>query len=257
VPYGGGRGIPKGSATEFTEDEYMLTIGKANHMETLVTNHGAIMDMYDPEKRIGLIVDEWGTWYDVEPGTNPGFLYQQSTMRDAMVAALTLNIFNKHADRVHMANIAQLINVLQSVMLTDGAKMIKTPTFHAFKMYKEHQGATLVQSAIDAPKFTFGVEEYTSVSESASVTEDGKVVITLANLDPKNAASISMRVDAMKAAIEKAELLAGEMHAKNDFDDPENVKVEELKIESIDAKDCGTEVAFTLPPVSVAKIVLA
>ena len=118
----------KGSATDFTEEEYRETLKKSLFIDDLVRGHGAIMDRYDPEKRIGLIVDEWGTWYDVEPGTNPGFLYQQSTMRDAMVAGMTLNIFNKHADRVKMANIAQAVNVLQAVVLTDGAQMVLTPT---------------------------------------------------------------------------------------------------------------------------------
>ncbi len=138
----------KGHATGFTQDDYYDTIGKCYFMEQLLTGHSAIMDRYDPDRRVGLIVDEWGTWFDVEPGTNPGFLYQQNTMRDAMVAGVTLNCFNKHAARVHMANIAQLINVLQAVALTDGERMLLTPTFHVFEMYAVHQGAELVESHI-------------------------------------------------------------------------------------------------------------
>ena len=126
----------KGSSTDFDENEYFSTIAKAYKMESIITRHCEIMSRHDPAHRVGLIVDEWGTWYDVEPGTNPGFLYQLSTMRDAVVAALTLNIFNKHADRVKMANIAQTVNVLQSVALTDGEDMVLTPTYYVFKMFK-------------------------------------------------------------------------------------------------------------------------
>ena len=131
-----GKWEQKGSATDFDETEYNSTICKAYRMEELINNHITMMNSVNPQQWVQLIVDEWGTWYDVEPGTNPGFLYQQNTMRDAIVAGLTLNIFNKHADRVKMANIAQAVNVLQSVILTDGDKMVKTPTYYVFKMYK-------------------------------------------------------------------------------------------------------------------------
>ena len=139
----------KGSATDFDENVWCKTLNKALYMEELIKRHGVIMDEYDPEKKIGMIVDEWGTWYTCEPGTNPGFLYQQNTMRDALVAGITLNIFNKHSDRVKMANLAQMVNVLQSVLLTEGDKMVKTPTYHVFNMYKYHQDATLVESSIE------------------------------------------------------------------------------------------------------------
>ena len=134
-------------ATEFDEADYFLTLKSCLKMEELVRRHGAIMDRYDPEKRVALIVDEWGTWWDVEPGTNPGFLYQQNTMRDAHVAGLSLNIFNAHCDRVRMANIAQTVNVLQAMVLTDGARMLLTPTYHVFEMWKVHQGGTLLPPA--------------------------------------------------------------------------------------------------------------
>ena len=129
----------KGSATEFDEREWFVTMKKTLVMDDLITRHSSIMDYYDPEKRVGLIVDEWGTWYDVEPGTNPGFLYQQNTLRDALVAGINLNIFNNHCDRVHMANLAQTVNVLQAMILTEGERMVLTPTYHVFYMYKVHQ----------------------------------------------------------------------------------------------------------------------
>ena len=128
----------KGSATEFDTKEYYKTLAKAYRIEELINNHIAVMNSVNPQQWVNLVVDEWGTWYDVEPGTNPGFLYQQNTMRDAMVAALTLNIFNKHSDRIMMANIAQTVNVLQAMILTDAQKMVLTPTYYVFKMFKEH-----------------------------------------------------------------------------------------------------------------------
>lgn len=133
----------KGSATAFDEQAYFTTMQRALQMEELVSKHSAIMDKYDAEKKVALIVDEWGGWYEVEKGTNPGFLYQQNTIRDAMIAGVTLNIFNNHADRVRMANLAQAINVLQSVILTKGNKMLLTPTYHVMEMYNVHQDATL------------------------------------------------------------------------------------------------------------------
>lgn len=131
----------KGSATDFDEEIWYKSLWKALYMEELIIRHGAIMDQYDPEKNIGMSVDEWGCWFTVEPGTNPGFLYQQNTMRDALVAGLTLNIFNKHCDRVKMACLAQIVNVLQAVILTEGEKMLLTPTYHVFHMYRSHQDA--------------------------------------------------------------------------------------------------------------------
>lgn len=134
----------KGDDRDYTEFEYFQTMKSALKMEELVTKHSAIMDKYDPEKKVAMIVDEWGAWYEVEKGTNPGFLYQQNTMRDAVLAGSTLNIFNNHADRVRMANLAQCVNVLQAVILTDKAKMILTPTYYVMQLYSVHQRRTTI-----------------------------------------------------------------------------------------------------------------
>src|SRR5699024_5228226 len=134
----------KGSATNFSDREWYKTMDRASLMDRLLTNHSAIMEKYDPEKNVNLVVDEWGTWFDVEKGTNPGFLYQQNTIRDVLSAAITLNIFHEHADRVYMANIAQMVNVLQAMILTDGEKMLKTPTYYLFDMYQKHMDSTVV-----------------------------------------------------------------------------------------------------------------
>ena len=134
----------KGPAVNFDEDQYFHIMKQALFMDTLIRKHSAIMDQYDPQKKVALVVDEWGGWYDVEPGTNPGFLFQQNTMRDAMIAGVTLNIFNNHSDRVRMACLAQAVNVLQAVILTDQEKMILTPTYHVMEMYNVHQDAKLL-----------------------------------------------------------------------------------------------------------------
>ena len=154
----------KTSATGFTEAEYFATMKRALEMEVLVTKHAAIMDQYDPMKKVALVVDEWGGWYDVEPGTNPGFLFQQNSMRDAMIAGVTLNIFNNHCDRVRIANLAQMVNVLQAVILTNKEKMILTPTYHVMEMYNVHQDAKLIPSTINNADYVLNNEHLPAVS---------------------------------------------------------------------------------------------
>ncbi len=239
----------KGSATDFTQEEYERTLRKAYQMETLLSIHGGIMDRYDPEKRVGLIVDEWGTWYDVEPGTNPGFLYQQNTIRDAMVASLTLNLFNKHSDRVHGANIAQLINVLQALVLTDGERMLLTPTYHVFEMYRHHQDARLVMSSLNCERFEGGLPR---VSESASVEANGMLTVSLANLDAAQSASIDMRLDGGHYELAEARLLGGEIHQLNTFEEPEAVRPRAMQGVDLTYDPTGTETTLTLPSATVA-----
>lgn len=215
----------KGSATDFDEKVWYKTLSKALYMEELVVCHGKIMDTYDPKKEIGMIVDEWGTWFTVEPGTNPGFLYQQNTMRDALVAGITLNIFNKHSDRVKMANLAQMVNVLQAVLLTEGERMIKTPTYHVFDMYKYHQDAMLVDSSIETE--TIGIEEEYQVpnlTESVSVDEKGLVHITVTNLSPDKDYEVETILVEQKAKKVCGEIVTEEMHAMNTFENDRKVE---------------------------------
>ena len=238
----------KGSATDFDDKVWYKTLSKTLYMEELIRRHGAIMDKYDPKKEIGLIVDEWGTWFTVEPGTNPGFLYQQNTMRDALVAGINLNIFNKHSDRVRMANIAQIVNVLQSVILTEGEKMIKTPTYHVFNMYKYHQDAMLVDSHIDTE--TIGLEEEYQVpnlTESVSIDENGVLHITVTNLSLTENYEIDTTILDKKIQEVKGEIVAEEMHAMNTFDDPERVNVKDFN----DVKITDKGLSFTIPACSV------
>ena len=218
----------KGSATEFDEAEYDSTISKAYEMETLVSNHIKVMDSVKPDHKVKLVIDEWGTWFDVEPGTNPGFLYQQSTMRDAVVAGLTLNIFNKHADRIMMANIAQTVNVLQAVILTDGDKMVLTPTYHIFKMYKDHQENTLVGSFLTTKKLTSEMNDkkaYPQLTESASIDENGVVYSTITNCSASEAVEIKCQVADTSVTKITAEILTGDIHDKNDFENGDRVTV--------------------------------
>lgn len=173
----------KGSATQFDEKEYFSTMKNCLRMEELVQRHSAIMDKYDKEKRVALVVDEWGVWTDVEPGTNPGFLYQQNSLRDALIAGTTLNIFNNHADRIKMANLAQTVNVLQSIVLTKGKEMLLTPTYYVFELFKNHMDAKLVPLTFVAPDYTNGDLKIPSVNASASVDSNGKMHITFVNID--------------------------------------------------------------------------
>jgi alpha-L-arabinofuranosidase len=184
----------KGSATSFTHEEYFATMEKAWQMEELVSRHSRIMDMYDPGKRVGLMVDEWGTWYNVEPGTNPGFLFQQNTLRDAITAALNLNIFNNHCDRVRMSNIAQTVNVLQSVILTDGPTMVLTPTYYVYEMYAVHQDAVLIPIDFQSPKYELNGRSVAAVSVSASRDLHGKTHISLVNVQPSAAEKVTCEI---------------------------------------------------------------
>ena len=244
----------KGAATGFPEEEFTSTLRKALFMEELIVKHSAIMDRYDPEKRIGLLVDEWGTWFDVEPGTNPGFLYQQSTIRDALVAGLTLNIFNRHSDRVRMANIAQLVNVLQSVVLTEGDKMLLTPTYHVFNMYKVHMDAELLEADLQ----TAPVEgnAYPQLSVSASRNEAGIVHISICNLDHKASASVNLELRGWLNGAVKAEgttLAATEFDAHNTFESPDNVAPVPFTAFELD----GLTLKAELAPMSVTVLALS
>jgi alpha-L-arabinofuranosidase len=214
----------KGSATQFTEAEWFATLKGTLFMDELIARHSAIMDKKDPAKRIGLYVDEWGTWYDAEPGTNPGFLVQQNSLRDAMVAALNFNIFQAHADRVRMANIAQMVNVLQAMVMTDGPRMCVTPTYHVFEMYKVHQGATLLPVAIKGPDYTFGGKSILAISATASRDARNVIHVSLVNVDPNAPADVECDISgATVKTVAGRVLTADAMDAHNTFDNPDVV----------------------------------
>lgn len=244
----------KGSATEFNTNEYYRAVCKAYKMEELIRNHLAVMDAVNPQRWVQLIIDEWGTWYDVEPGTNPGFLYQQNTMRDAMVAALTLNIFNKHADRVMMANIAQTVNVLQSVILTDAEKMVLTPTYHVFKMYKDHQNNTLVGSYITSDDIECKdiKRSCPQLIESASIDENGTICSTVANVSATKSAKIKCQIADSKVKSITASIISGDIHDKNDFDNDNVVAIQEFN----DYRKLSDGFTATIPPCAVVKFII-
>lgn len=242
--------LNKGSATEFDEKKWYQTMKKTWYMDELITRHGAIMDKYDPKKEVGMIVDEWGTWFEVEPGTNPGFLYQQNTMRDAIVAAVTLNIFNAHSDRVVMANIAQLVNVLQSVILTEGEKMVLTPTYHVFDLYKHHHDATLLNSHLETEGVYDGVPNLTV---SASEDENGVVHITLANISADTAYPIDCALTGKKYNTASARILTNSIGAYNDFDHPEDVKITDFDALTLE----NNNLHFNIPACAVMEITVS
>jgi len=241
----------KGNATGFTETEYYQTLSRALKMEKLVDNHSRIMDHYDPENKIGLIVDEWGTWHNVEEGTNPGFLYQQNTMRDALVAAVTLNIFNRHSKRIVMANLAQTVNVLQSIVLTKESEMLLTPTYHVFDLYKGHMDATLLDSYVECIETGPEAALVPHLDATASLNENGKVHITLSNLSATESKEIDCIITGIAGENITARILTGEMDVKNDFDNPEAVKVKPYTEITPTAEGCR----FTIPPCTVMEIV--
>ncbi len=238
----------KGPATDFTEEQYFATMKSALKMEELVTRHSTIMDKYDPSKKIALVVDEWGGWYEVEPGTNPGFLYQQNTMRDAMIAGTTLNTFNNHADRVRVANLAQTVNVLQAVILTKEEKLILTPTYHVMKMYNVHQDAKLIPINVKSKEYTFGNEKLPAISASASIDKSGATHITLVNIDSKKNQEVSLDFSGTKYKSVTGSILASSnLQDHNTFENPDKIKPKEFKGATL--KD--TKLNVQLPPFSV------
>jgi alpha-N-arabinofuranosidase len=247
-----GRWEDKGPSTGFPEDKWASTLKNALRMDELITKHSAIMDKYDPKKRVALYVDEWGTWYDPEPGHNPGFLYQQNTMRDAHVAALSLNVFHRHTDRVRMAAIAQMVNVLQAMILTDKEKMVLTPTYHVFEMYIPFQGAVPLKAEIQAPEYKSGDWALPSVDVSAARGADGKLYIALVNSDPNRAASVSVNLPGVKAKELSGRVLTGTtMDARNTFDKPNAVQPTSFK-----SSRKGDALVWQLPAKSVAVLAL-
>nr|UZM28261.1 alpha-L-arabinofuranosidase [uncultured bacterium] len=212
----------KGSATAFDESTYFKTMKTALLTEELVQKHIAIMDKYDPDNKVALLVDEWGGWYDVEPGTNGAFLYQQNTMRDAMLAATSLNTFNNHCDRVKMANLAQAINVLQAVILTEGNKMILTPTYHVMEMYAVHHDALLLPVEIITEKYQMGSESLPALSVSASKNAEGEIHITLANIDASKTRQVSIDLANISTEDMSARILtSAKLQDHNTFTDPD------------------------------------
>ena len=235
----------KGSATSFSEAEYADSLRCAYHMDTLLTRHSSVMDRYDPEHRIGITVDEWGNWYDAEEGDDRGALFQQNTMRDAVTAAVTLNIFNRHADRVVMANLAQAVNVLQALILTDGPLMLLTPTYHVFDLFKTHQGGEAVYCYSQNTALSC---EVPMLSSSASV-HNGTLTLTLVNCSPDESAEICCRICNFDPVSADAEMLSGDPHSHNTFTENDAVRLMPLESQLTDGI-----LRTVLPPCTVAAV---
>ena len=245
-----GSGPSKGSATDFTRQEWVTTMQRAWGLRWFLGRNENIMDRYDPDRRIGMIVDEWGTWFDVEPGTNPGHLYQQNTMRDALVASLSLDVFNNLAHRVHMANIAQTVNVLQAMVLTDTSRMLLTPTYHVFEMFKVHQDATLLPSILECPEFGPGAPVL-----SASVSRDkaGKTHISLSNLQDEDGTEIACELRHLTFGSVTGRLLTSpRMNTSNTFDRPDAIAPTAF----VGVRRTSDGLVVSLPPRSVVMLEL-
>ncbi|MDH6696949.1 alpha-L-arabinofuranosidase C-terminal domain-containing protein [Streptomyces griseoviridis] len=236
----------KGSATVFDTDDYYRTMLSARGVDQVIAGHSAVMDVYDRGRTVGLVLDEWGTWWDVEPGTNPGFLFQQNTLRDALVASTHFDIFHKHAARLRMANIAQAVNVLQAMLLTDGDALVRTPTYHVFEMNKGHQDATSLAVHLRAPQArrAVGEVELETVSASASV-KDGSLLVSLTNLDAERPVEVRLDLRGGTVGAPEARLLtAGRLQ---DHNTPEaDATVAPQAFEGVRSVDGG--LTLTLPP---------
>jgi alpha-N-arabinofuranosidase len=206
-------------------------------MEGVIAMHSAIMDKYDPKKSVGLMVDEWGVWLKATPGTEPLYLNQQNSLRDGIAAALNINIFARHADRVRMTNIAQMVNVLQSMILTDGSKMVLTPTYQVYKLYVPFQDATFLPITYSPGEYKFGTVTLPQVDAIAAKAKDGKVWLALTNLDPTNAADFSIGVKGVSASAAVGEVLTAEkIDAINTYGAPNTVAPKPIRFSAADGK---------------------
>jgi alpha-N-arabinofuranosidase len=243
----------KGSATNFSEEQYFKTMQEALQMEDRVSRNSEVMDKYDPRKKVALIVDEWGGWYDVEPGTNGAFLYQQNTMRDAVLAGTTLNIFNNHCDRVRMANLAQMVNVLQAVILTNEEKIILTPTYHVMEMYNVHQDALMLPVEVTCDDYILGNEKLKAVSASASRDKNGVTHISLVNIDATKAQPVSININgASYKSVSGRILTSDKLQNYNSFDNPNKI----IPTVYNGAQLNGSTLNLTIPPFSVVVLEL-
>ena len=246
-----GKWEKKGSATQFGEEEWHATLARTLKIDEYIQKHSAIMDKYDPQKHVGLMVDEWGTWYDPEPGRDMGALYQQNSLRDAIVAGINLNIFNQHADRVRMANIAQMVNVLQSMILTDKEKMVLTPTYYVFRMYRVHQGATLIPVEVNTPEYKVGDAAVPALNVSASRDGEGHLHLSIVNLDPTRTGEITVFGGTFKNVSGEV-LTANAVNAINTFDQPNTVKPAPFTTYKLQ----GPQLILTIPAKSVVMLEL-
>jgi alpha-N-arabinofuranosidase len=235
----------RGPALGFGEEDWAVTLSKTLKMEGMISRLGAMMDKYDPDKKVGLYVDEWGAWYDQEAGTHPGFLYQQNSLRDAVVAALNLNIFQRHSDRVKMANIAQMINVLQAMILTDGPKMLLTPTYHIFDMYQPFMGAVPYPVKVEGKMYA---PDIPMVDVSAARGKDGKLVLAIVNTDPSHAVQVVTNL----TGTAHGRILSGmAMDTHNTFDAPNMIHPLPFNGSTANGK-----LSFDMPPKAVAVVAL-
>ncbi|MCC2954145.1 alpha-N-arabinofuranosidase [Massilia sp. IC2-477] len=243
----------KGAATGFPEEEWISTLARTLEMENYIKRNVAVLDRNDPQKKIGLFVDEWGTWYDVEEGSNPGFLYQQNTLRDAVVAALNFNLFHAHAERVRMTNIAQMVNVLQAMILTDKDRMLLTPTYHAFRMYVPFQGAVSLAATVERDQpYVLGATSVPGLSVSAARARDGKVHVAMVNPHPREARQVDLQVIGQQASRAVGQVLTAEaMDAHNSFRQPQAVTPQPYRASASEGK-----LRLTLPAKSVLVVAL-
>ena len=242
-----------GPAIGFAENEWASTLKTALRIEELVSKHSAVMDETDPTKRVGLFVDEWGTWYDPTPGRNPAFLFQQNTLRDAVVAALYLNTFQRHAERVRMSSVAQVVNVLQAPILTDKEKMVLTPTYYVFRMYVPFHDAQLLSAGTSKAEYRFDKTVLPAVDVVAARAKNGKVYLALVNLDPNRPAKVRATISGIAAKRATGETLTGrQLDAHNDFDGRINVKPK-----AVSASVSAGKVVIDLPSKSVTVVEIA
>jgi alpha-N-arabinofuranosidase len=243
----------KGPAVAFTEQDWWATFARTRRLEEMIRGHDARMDKHDPANKLGLMVAEWGTWYDATPGTNSAFLQQENTLRDALVAATNFHIFHRNAERVHMANIAQMVNVLQAMILTDGPRMVLTPTYHAFWLYLPFQGAKALPVAVTSPEHGKGETAVATVDVTAARDSAGAVHVAIVNADPSEAAELDLDLPGLGGRRVLGHILTGpKMDSQNRLSGPQEIRPSTFS----GAGWRGARLRVTLPAKSVVRLTI-
>jgi alpha-N-arabinofuranosidase len=244
----------KGDALNFAPVDWYELCREADRMEKIVLDHWTALGEFDLGHHVRLVVDEYGPWY--RPGTEYSpeqLLGQQITVRDAVVTALTLDTFNRNADKVGMAACAQLVNNLNALFLSHGDKFTTTPNFNVFEMYAAHQGGTAVRTEFSSPEVRYDRDgkpaTFWGLKGSASMKEKS-LVLTVVNPDVSQPREAEIVLRGATPASAKAWVLTDtDIHAHNTFDQPDRVKTRTAEV-TVRPDSLG----FTFPAASVAKI---
>jgi alpha-N-arabinofuranosidase len=247
----------KGDALKFDAQDWYEMLREGDHLESLIESNWLAMGEFDSAHKVKLVVDEWGPWYRAGSELTPGnFLEQTPTLRDAIFSAMTLNIFNRHPEKVSLASPAQLVNCLNSLYLAHEDRFCVTPVGHVFGMYAAHQGNQALRTIVSAPSVSYARDgkpaSFWGLGCSASL-RDKNLVLTIVNphvSDPRET-ELVVRGANIRAAT-TTQLTASDIHSRNTFDHPGELTPQSRETVSTS----GNKLTIQVPAASVTKVVI-